>query len=293
MAVSLTNQQQQPQYGTMQPMPAPKVAPAPGTSPVGGTTGLPQYLAPNATATKIGGAMMNATSPQRPTGLQTGLVNPGSSTPNNPFNHPVAGATQQPGGVTPPPPVPASVPAGAVPPPPPAAPPQPPAPPAAPGADGPPVDPEAERKNKEMHDTLWQKLMDSLNNPSRYGEALNAQRIIGTNKLKDEATLSRDRVRDDAMSRGVYYGTPLTNSLGNVEERYNRGLADMEGGLQADYAKNYQQDRLSAIQSLMQYGQLQQNGTQMDNDLWIRLMELANQGAPQMPSPSYNMPTAG
>lgn len=254
-------------YSGIQPV---KLPPAPGNSPVGGTTHLPQYLNP-------------ATNPMSKAlaspGLQTGLVNPGSGS-NNPYNHPVAGATQQPGGVTAPPP--ASTPPGAVPPPPP--PPVPPTPPVAPGSTPPEQKPGVTDQNDQMGKALWEHLMEQLQNSGRYNNAAtNAEREYGTRELEDKRNLSEQQAKIDAMNRGVYYGTPLTNSLGDIGERYNRGLGDMETKLVADNAANMERDRQAAIQQILQYGQLQQNGQGMDNELWLKLLELSNQ-SPQFPN---------
>lgn len=136
--------------------------------------------------------------------------------------------------------------------------------------------------------------MGMMNSPSAYDQSVVQQtRQQGYAKLDDERRAAEERAKIDAQGRGVFFGTPLTNSLGDINERYLRGGADLEANLVRDQASRYQQDRMSAIQAILQYGQQQMQGQQMGDDLWLRLLQLQQAGMPQIPNPSGSIPMPG
>ena len=103
--------------------------------------------------------------------------------------------------------------------------------------------------------------MTMLDNPSAYGaDQVDAARKQGYQKLDDTRKLMQDQAIADASRRGVYNGTPLTNSLGNIDAQYMRDATDLETNLSRDQAQRYQQDRLGAINAILGYGQQQQQG---------------------------------
>ena len=242
--------------------------PAPGQSPQGGTTSLPQHLqSPNrAGASPTDGAATRG----------------GGKLPGAP-------GTTMPGAPAPAAPVPANIPPGAVPPPPP--------PPAAPAPAGPPGAPAAEgaaEPRKQMGDTLFQKLMEMLTKPqaafdgSKEAEGMRSQ---GYAKLDDERRLAEDRAKADAAKRGVFYGSPLTNSLGDIGERYLRGGADLETNIQRDmgrrgqeFQQQQQENQRRAIETIFGYGDRQRMDQKQQDDLWLKLLELGYVGGPQMPN---------
>lgn len=61
--------------------------------------------------------------------------------------------------------------------------------------------------------------------------------------LERERTGLRANAIGDASSRGVYYGTPLTTSFGDIDTEYLRGL----GQLQASMFQNEQQNQLERM----------------------------------------------
>lgn len=271
MATPSGSPYQTPQQARGAPGAAPgqKVPPAPGASPQGGTTSLPQHLQSPGIAP--GG------SPYMPGG--------GAGTP----------APGAPGGSTPgatPPPVPASTPPGAVPPPPPppttpTAPPVPAAPPAPGHNTGGPDDLNIENAahTQQMGGDLFKQLMEMLNNPSRYGAAeAQKTRDQGMQRLKDEQTIAMDKATANAAGRGVYNGTPLTNSLGDIGQQFIRGSADLETNIERDQAQQYQNDRNSAIQAIFGYGDRQNQQSQWQQDLWLRIQQMLGQGGPQYPA---------
>lgn len=236
--------------------------PAPGQSPQGGTTSLPQHL----------------------------------QTPGQPGGGTGAGGWQVGGGGAPGNPPPASTPPGTVPPAPPApgsGPVVPPAPPAAapaPGSNtGGPDDVaiETANHNKQMSADLYKHLMEMLNNPSRYGaEEAQKTRDQGMQQLKDTQTLAMDKATANAASRGVYHGSPLTNSLGDIGQQFIRGSADLETNIERDQAQHWQEDRKSAMDAIFGYGNQQRLDQQQQNDLWTKLLELGYVGGPQYPGNS-------
>jgi hypothetical protein len=145
-----------------------------------------------------------------------------------------------------------------------------------------------------MGKDLWSKLMDMLDHSSAYdAQQVDAARKQGVQNLDDQRRMAEDRAKADAANRGVYYGSPLTTSLGDINSQFLRGQSDLETNLIRDQAQRQQQDRMSAIQAILQYGQQQQNGQAMDNDLWFKLMQLGYGGYPQLPNPSGTVPYAG
>jgi hypothetical protein len=80
--------------------------------------------------------------------------------------------------------------------------------------------------------------------------APNAQTLFDFFKkdLENERDRSLGRTRASAASRGVFYGSPLTTSEGDIETSYNRGL----GQLQAGILQNENQNELQRMQMVMQ-----------------------------------------
>lgn len=237
-----------------------KRAPAPGQSPVGGTTSLGQSLQSPASS---------------PFGESLGSAGSAMKQQFQQANQPAPAPAPAP---------PASTPPGSVPPPPP-----PMAGALAPTPGG-QLPSHAQGQNSQMGDQLFQHLMEMLNKPSGYGSAeAQKTREMGTKNLQDQMKLSEDKAKTDAASRGMYYSTGLTNSLGDIGERYNRGLGDMETNIQTDMAKRQSEDQQRAIELIFGYGDRQNRNTQQENDLWLRLQELGLMGGPNMPNPSGPM----
>lgn len=239
-----------------------KVMPAPGASPQGGTTSLPQMLQ----------SMMPPSSPGIGGGMPGAKV-PGGANLSNPAGPGAApGSGAMPGGTGPMAPPPASTPPGTVPPPPPVAPPVAPTPPAAAPPD----------KNQVMGNDLYDELLKMFHNPSRYDEA--GARTTGMHALQDEQTIARDRATADAANRGVFYGSPLTNSYGNIDDRFLRETGDLESKIAQDKASNFQNDRTSALDAIFKYGGMQQLDKQHQDDLWLELLKAGYIGGPDVNS---------
>lgn len=252
-----------------------KPPPAPGASPVGGTTSLPQHLQPPAPTTR---PVTEQRTPAPATGGGAASPYPGVNN-GSPQLAPVP-TTPPPGTVPPPPPAPAPAPVATQP---------------APGGTEPVLKDEAAGNQTKMGDELFKQLMDLLTRQgstwdgTKEAEGLRSQ---GYAKLDDERRLAEDRAKADAAARGVFNGSPLTNSLGDIGERYLRGGADLETNIQRDMGQRgeaWQQQELEnkrrAIEMIFGYGDRQQQQGQFDDELWIRLMELGLVGGPQMPQP--------
>jgi hypothetical protein len=240
-----------------------KKLPAPGASPVGGTTSLPQYLQP----------------PKSPTD-GSGIQGPTTAAPTQ--NAPPALAA----------PVPSSTQPGTVPPSPPVATPAPAGGGNIPASNVPGT--ESTGRNTEMGDKLFEELMKMLKESSRYGsEQAGKTREQGIGRLQDEQKLGEQRAIADAAKRGVYYGTPLTNSLGDLGERYQRGLGDLETNIQRDQAQRAMEDKQRVIEMIFGYGDRQNRDTQQQNDLWLKLLEAGLIGGPTIPGAVGDMPNVG
>jgi hypothetical protein len=59
----------------------------------------------------------------------------------------------------------------------------------------------------------------------------------------------------DAAKRGVYYGTPLTNSMGDIRERFIGRQADSQNALLKQIADSKQEDQNNAIGNVFKYGE--------------------------------------
>lgn len=225
----------QQQYGAGRP-------PAPGASPKGGTTSLPQALqSPSAM-------------PGQAVGGGIGGTTPGGS--GGAMGAPPAAA----------PPVPASTPPGAVPPAP---------PPSGPAASTSPPAAGAADPQKQMGDALFHKLMEMISNPSRYGEATDSARAQSMQKLSDERQKSTDHMNADMAGRGLFNSSRASTSLGDIESQFLRGQGDMEAGLVKDEAAHRNEDLQTTLNAIFGYGDRQRMDSHEQNDL---LMQLINGG---------------
>lgn len=56
--------------------------------------------------------------------------------------------------------------------------------------------------------------------------------------LEDQRKLAEAGSTSDAAARGVYYGTPLTTSLGDINTQYLRGLGQLQAGIIGNESNN-------------------------------------------------------
>lgn len=275
MGLPTTPGQQAPYNTSQGQKPVYKAPPAPGASPKGGTTSLPQalqsILTPNpAKAQPQGGGWGSMPGSSGATG-PTPASQPPGTVPSAPPAAPPAGTGP---GVPPAPQVDASHPAG------PGA--------TVPGQSG------APGENAAMHDALYQQLMERIKNPSSYDSAaVSAERQQGTQHLQDERKLSEDRAKAEAAGRGMYNSTGLNTSLGDIGTQYNKGLGEMEAKITEDKAQRHNQDMNDAMNAIFTYGNAQLLSQQQQNDLWLAILNAGYAGGPGMPGASTQLPLPG
>lgn len=331
------------------------------TSPVGGTTSLPQYLQkrkpvdgagagspystpvqkPPATQPTAGKPVMNPGAPQTNVataqqpihdpnlGLAKPIVPPAPpppqalgmpNTPPNPLIQqmtnagvrnaaPAGGMPWQVGGAggtgAPTPNAPGGSTPGATPPP--AANPPAPAPaPAAPPAAAPPAQPPAPNMDpaaptieaghtgqaapgspidvSNFQGVLEQILGQSMGGGGRYGNDLIKNMMQqNTQRNNDLRKTETDQATADAASRGVYYGSPLTNSLGDISERYVTRQGEAQNQLLQQIADAQATDQQNAVGNIFNYGQGQQQNSAQQMNLMLALAQLGMMGGPTIP----------
>ena len=128
---------------------------------------------------------------------------------------------------------------------------------------------------------LGRVLEEQMGNPSRYGatEVQNAYRFMQQD-LQDQANTARSSATADAARRGVYYGSPLTTSLGDIETQYQRGLGGLASSLAMDQARTYGEDQNRAIGNVFRFGENQQSQDRFRANLGLDTARLGYQNAP-------------
>lgn len=263
--------------------------PAPGASPKGGTTSLPPYLQGIFEPKQNQGNLLSAASQQSTAGMtkasgaapgQGWGTTPGQQQPTPASQPPgtVPGAPPATGPAIPPSPVPGATPTGT------------------PGASvpGTAATPTGADQNAQMHDALFKQLMERITNPSRYDSAaVSSERQQGMQNLQDQRKIGENNAIADAARRGVYNGTPLTTSLGDIGTQYQRGLGEMEAKITQDTAARHNQDLNDAMNAIFTYGNAQLLSQQQQNDLWLAILNAGYGGGPGMPGASTQLPLPG
>jgi hypothetical protein len=86
----------------------------------------------------------------------------------------------------------------------------------------------------------------------------------------------------DAAKRGVYYGTPLTNSMGDIRERFIGRQADSQNALLKQIADSKQEDQNNAIGNVFKYGEGENANQQTQSDILAKLAGIGMSGGPSM-----------
>lgn len=87
--------------------------------------------------------------------------------------------------------------------------------------------------------------------------------------LEDKRNAAIASARADAAARGVFYGTPLTTSQGNIETEFQRGLGQLQAGL----LEREQQNELQRLALAAQlYGGFGGAGGGEDNSAMMQLI---------------------
>lgn len=137
-----------------------------------------------------------------------------------------------------------------------------------------------------------------LANNSRYsGDLITRLQDQMSGNLNDERRMAEDRAKADASARGVYYGSPLTTSLGDIGERYLKAQSSGQTDLLKQIADANATDKQSSIDNVFRFGQGEQDSVNSQNDLLTRIADLGLRGGPTIPgaTDSFNslpQPTA-
>jgi hypothetical protein len=86
----------------------------------------------------------------------------------------------------------------------------------------------------------------------------------------------------DAAKRGVYYGSPLTNSMGDIRERFIGRQADSQNALLKQIADAKQEDQNTAINNIFHYGEGENANQQTQSSILTALANLGMAGGPSM-----------
>ena len=125
--------------------------------------------------------------------------------------------------------------------------------------------------------------LEQMMGGNRYTDPQIAQmRTQSTNRLDDIRRQEEDRAKVDAARRGVYYGSPLTNSMGDISERYVRGIADSETDLMRYVADANANDRQSNIGNIFKYAQGELDNQTTQASILEKLAQLGMQGGPTL-----------
>ncbi len=124
-----------------------------------------------------------------------------------------------------------------------------------------------------------------LANPSRYGqeEAKKTYEYLSQN-LEDQAKQAEQGAIANAASRGVYYGSPLTTSLGDIGTQLMRGKGDLAAQIAREQALTEGTDRQAAIGNAFRFGENQTAADQFAAQLGLQATGMGFGGAPDINS---------
>lgn len=153
-------------------------------------------------------------------------------------------------------------------------------PPANPNAN---IAPVVQGNGQDISTNLGNDINNQLQNPSRF-DLPQVQQAYNFFKqdLQDQARLAGSNAIADANARGVYYGSPLTTSLGDINTQLQRGLGALATNIGLEQAQTQGQDLNSAIQNGMNFGQLGMVGQNQNFNQALQTALLGEQGAPTM-----------
>lgn len=122
-----------------------------------------------------------------------------------------------------------------------------------------------------------------LANPSRFGSAQVQQAFTSLDQqLQDQANQANQAAIADAQRRGVFFGTPLTTSQGDIATQLQRGRGDLATNLLLSQAQTGAGDLQRAIQNVFQFGGQQQQADQFAAQLGLQTLGLGLEGAPSI-----------
>lgn len=88
--------------------------------------------------------------------------------------------------------------------------------------------------------------------------------------LENQRKTAMAGAQSDAASRGVYYGTPLTTSQGDIQTEYLRGLGQLQSGILQNEQQN-QLQRLGLASGLLSNTPMPQGGGGIDPEVFQML----------------------
>lgn len=88
--------------------------------------------------------------------------------------------------------------------------------------------------------------------------------------LENQRKTAMAGAQTDAAARGVYYGTPLTTSQGDIQTEYLRGLGQLQSGILQNEQQN-QLQRLGLASGLLSNTPMPQGGGSIDPEVFQML----------------------
>lgn len=118
-----------------------------------------------------------------------------------------------------------------------------------------------------------------LGSPSRFDLPVvqNAFNFLAGD-LDRQAAARNEQLRADAAARGVFYGSPLTTSQGDLATELQRGKGSLATQLLLNQAQTAGQDMNSAISNAMQFGQNQLGAQQFAAQMGLGALGQGFQG---------------
>lgn len=98
--------------------------------------------------------------------------------------------------------------------------------------------------------------------------------------LEDEARRAESQAVADAARRGVFFGSPLTTSLGDISERLQRGRAGLATDLLLEQARTAGGDVSNAIAQALQFGRAGTEAQAVQGDIARAMLSLGLAPAP-------------
>jgi hypothetical protein len=130
-----------------------------------------------------------------------------------------------------------------------------------------------------LGDVLSQHLAD----PSRFDlpEVQKAYDFFKTD-LTNQAKLADAQATGDASARGVYYGSPLTTSLGDISTQLQRGLGALSTNIGLEQAQTQGQDLTAALAQGLQFGGQAMTGQNLAFNQALQAASFGEYGVPTM-----------
>jgi hypothetical protein len=124
-----------------------------------------------------------------------------------------------------------------------------------------------------------------LGNPSRFGLPQVQQAFdFLSGELQRGAQGAEQRAITDAQQRGVFFGSPLTTSLGDIATELQRGQGNLASTLALAQAQTGGQDLNAAIANAFRFGENQLGAQQFAGQLGLNALGQGQQGAPDINS---------